>query len=58
MRRSLGVLAYAAFMGAVFWGLARWGVLERIGTGWTVVAALVAVGMGVLLAVGERPEDV
>jgi hypothetical protein len=57
MRRSLAVLAYAAFMGAVFAGLWRWGVLERIGTAWTLVAALVAVGMGAMVAIGERPED-
>jgi hypothetical protein len=56
MRRSLALLAYAAFMGVVFAALWRWGVLERIGPVWTTVAAIVAVGFGAMVATDRGTE--
>jgi uncharacterized membrane protein HdeD (DUF308 family) len=31
----------------------RVGVLERIGAGWTVIGAIIAIGLGVMLAVSR-----
>jgi hypothetical protein len=57
---SIYLLGYVLFMGGVFLALWQWGVLENMGPVWTMVVVLIALGMGVMVAVANsgRKENI
>jgi hypothetical protein len=51
------LLGYVIFMGGLIAALWKLGILERIGTTWTVIGVVIAVGIGIMMAVtgsGEK----
>ena len=44
-------LGYVILMGGVIAALAKMGVLQRIGTGWTAIGIVIAIGLGIMFAV-------
>jgi hypothetical protein len=48
------LLGYAVFLAGIAAALWKIGVLERVGTEWTVIGFLIAVGLGLMLAIGGR----
>jgi hypothetical protein len=46
-------LGYAILIGGVFAGLWQAGVLEKIGTQWTAIGLVIALGLGIMLAVAR-----
>jgi hypothetical protein len=57
---SVYLLGYLIFMAGVFIALWKMDVLEEIGPTWTTVSVLVALGIGVMIAVSNsgRKENV
>jgi len=57
---SLYFLGYAVFMVGVFMALWKFGVLEDIGSTWTMILVLLTIGIGVMIAVanGGRKENI
>jgi hypothetical protein len=51
---SLFLVGYAVFLAGVAAALWKLGVLERVGAEWTGIGFLIAVGIGVMLAIGGR----
>jgi len=47
----LYLLGYSVLIIGLLAGLAKAGVLARIGTGWTLIGLLVAAGIGIMIAV-------
>ena len=50
-------LGYAIFVGGLFGALWKMGVLDNIGTAWTVILIVLAIGFGIMIAVqgsGEK----
>ncbi|HEY2941161.1 MAG TPA: hypothetical protein VGN09_01895 [Vicinamibacteria bacterium] len=45
------LLGYVIFMAGVFAALWKLGVLERVGSFWTTILVLIAVGLGIMIAV-------
>jgi hypothetical protein len=48
------LVGYAVFLVGVGWALWKVGFLERVGTEWTLIGCVIAVGVGVMLAIGGR----
>ena len=51
------LLGYVIFVGGLFAALWKMGVLERLGTTWTVIGIVLAIGLGLMMAVkgsGEK----
>ena len=46
-------LGYAIVIGGIFAGLHQAGVLEQVGTKWTAIGLVVALGLGIMLAVAR-----
>jgi hypothetical protein len=46
-------LGYAIVIGGIFAGLQQAGVIEQIGTKWTSIGLVVALGLGIMLAVAR-----
>jgi hypothetical protein len=46
-------VGYLLLMAGVFLGLWKWGILEDLGRTWTAVLVLVALGLGVMVAVAN-----
>jgi hypothetical protein len=44
-------LGYVILMGGVIAALAKMGVIHRIGTAWTVIGVVIAIGLGIMFAV-------
>jgi hypothetical protein len=47
------LVGFLFLMGGVFLALWKMGVLERIGTFWASIAALIVVGIGIMIAVSN-----
>jgi len=45
------LIGYVILMGGLLAALWKMGVLSSIGTAWTLIAAVIAVGIGIMLAV-------
>ena len=45
------LLGYAIMIGGIVAALWKMGVLARIGAGWTAIGLLIALGLGVMIAV-------
>jgi len=50
------VLGYVIFVGGVVAALWKMGVLERLGTTWTIIGLVIAVGVGIMIAVTSSGE--
>jgi len=51
------LLGYVIFVGGLFAALWKMGVLDSMGTTWTVIAVVVAIGLGIMMSVkgsGEK----
>ena len=51
------LVGYAIFMAGLFAALWKLGILERLGTTWTVIGVVIAIGIGIMMAVtgsGEK----
>jgi hypothetical protein len=57
---SIFLLGYLIFMAGVFLALWKWDILDQVGPTWTLIAVLVALGFGVMIAVGNagRKENI
>ncbi len=51
---GLFFVGYAVLVLGVLAALGKWGVLTRIGTGWTLILCVLALGIGIMLAVTRR----
>jgi uncharacterized membrane protein len=58
--RSQGIflIGYMILVGALIAALWKLKVLERIGTGWTVIIIVGLVGLGVMLAVARGGQEI
>jgi hypothetical protein len=50
---SLYLVGYAVFIIGVGAALWKMGVLARIGAGWTIIGVVIAIGIGIMLAMGS-----
>ena len=50
---GLYLLGYVIFMGGILAGLWKTGVLASVGTFWTIVGIVVAIGLGIMIAVAN-----
>jgi hypothetical protein len=51
------LLGYVIFVGGLFAALWKMGVLDSMGTTWTLIAVVVAIGLGIMMSVkgsGEK----
>jgi hypothetical protein len=48
---GLYLLGYVIFVGGVIAALWKMGVLERLGATWTIIGLVIAVGIGIMVAV-------
>jgi hypothetical protein len=51
------LLGYVIFVGGLFAALWKMGVLDSLGTTWTVIAVVIAIGLGIMMSVkgsGEK----
>ena len=51
------LLGYVIFVGGLFAALWKMGVLESLGTTWTVIGVVIAIGLGIMMSVkgsGEK----
>jgi hypothetical protein len=46
-------LGYLVVIGGLLAALAKLGVLAKIGTGWTVIGLIIALGIGVMMAIAR-----
>jgi hypothetical protein len=53
---GLYLLGYVIFVGGVIAALWKMGVLERLGTTWTIIGLVIAVGVGIMIAVTSSGE--
>jgi hypothetical protein len=44
---------YAIFVGGFFAALWQWGILARMGATWIVIAVVIAIGIGIMLAISK-----
>ncbi len=47
------LLGYVILIGGLLAGLWKLGVLERIGVAWTVIGVVIAIGLGIMIAVSN-----
>ena len=50
---GLYLLGYVIFMGGILAALWKTGVLASIGTFWTIVGIVIAIGLGIMIAVAN-----
>ena len=50
---GLYLLGYVIFMGGILAALWKTGVLASVGTFWTIVGIVVAIGLGIMIAVAN-----
>jgi len=53
---GLYLLGYVIFVGGVIAALWKMGVLESIGATWTVIGLVIAIGVGIMIAVNSSGE--
>jgi hypothetical protein len=53
---GLYLLGYVIFVGGVIAALWKMGVLERLGATWTIIGLVIAVGVGIMIAVSSSGE--
>ena len=50
---GLYLLGYVILVGGLLAGLWKLGVLERIGATWTIIGVVIAIGLGIMIAVSN-----
>ena len=50
---GLYLLGYVILIGGLLAGLWKLGVLERIGATWTIIGVVIAIGLGIMIAVSS-----
>jgi hypothetical protein len=50
---SMYLVGYAIFVAGLIAALWKLGVLERIGTTWTLIGVVILVGLGIMMSVGN-----
>jgi len=50
---GLYLLGYVILVGGIIAALWKTGVLERIGTTWTAIGIVIAIGLGIMIAVSN-----
>ena len=50
---GLYLLGYVVFVAGLLAALWKIGILERIGATWTVIGLVIAIGLGIMIAVGN-----
>ena len=57
---SAYLIGYLILMGGVFIALWKWGVIDDMGPTWTLVSVLIALGLGIMVAVSNsgRKENI
>jgi hypothetical protein len=50
------LLGYVILIAGVFAGLWKAGILDRIGDTWTLIAVVIAIGFGIMIAVSSSGE--
>ena len=50
---GLYLLGYVILIGGLLAGLWKLGVLERIGATWTIIGVVIAIGLGIMIAVSN-----
>jgi hypothetical protein len=53
---GLYLIGYVIFVGGVIAALWKMGVIEKLGTTWTIIGIVIAVGVGIMIAVGSSGE--
>ncbi|HEY7368264.1 MAG TPA: hypothetical protein VIA29_00130 [Thermoanaerobaculia bacterium] len=53
---GLYLLGYAILVGGVMLALWKLGILASIGTTWTIIGLIVAIGLGIMIAVANGGE--
>ncbi|MEO6326800.1 MAG: hypothetical protein ABIT01_20685 [Thermoanaerobaculia bacterium] len=48
------LIGYVILLGGVVAALAKTGVLNNIGAGWTAIGLVIAIGLGIMVAVGSK----
>jgi hypothetical protein len=51
-RAGLYLIGYVVFVIGIVAALWKSGVLERVGAGWTAIGLVMAVGLGIMFAIG------
>jgi hypothetical protein len=46
-------IGYVILMGGIIAALSKMGVLQRLGTEWTIILGVIAVGIGIMIAVAN-----
>jgi uncharacterized membrane protein HdeD (DUF308 family) len=46
-------IGYVILMGGIIAALSKMGVLDRLGTEWTIILGVIAVGIGIMIAVAN-----
>ena len=47
------LVGYIVMLGGIIAALWKSGVLERIGTAWTIIGVVIAIGIGIMIAVAN-----
>ena len=55
---SMYLVGYAIFVAGLIAALWKLGVLERIGTTWTLIGVVILVGLGIMMSVGGEKKVV
>ena len=50
---SMYLVGYAIFVAGLIAALWKLGILERIGTTWTLIGVVILVGLGIMMSVGN-----
>lgn len=52
------LLGYVIFVGGLFAALWKMGVLDSLGTAWTIIGVVLAIGLGIMMAVKGSGEKI
>ena len=47
------MVGFVIVLGGVFAAMWKLGVIERVGAGWTAIGIVIAIGLGVMLSIGN-----
>jgi hypothetical protein len=50
---SMYLIGYAIFVAGLIAAMWKLGVLERIGTGWSLIGVVILIGLGIMMSVGN-----
>ena len=48
---AIYMFGFVLFIGAVFTGLLKWGIIQKIGWKWTAIGLVAALGIGLMFSV-------